>query len=174
MTTLSGIITPTNVLTATSTATLTNKTINLSSNTLVATSSELASAVTDETGSGALVFGTTPTLTGFREAYSAVTSSSNTATLDFSVATVFQLTLSEDVSTFTWSNAPSSGTAFGFTLKVIQDSTARTITWPASVDWPGATVPTLSVGSGDVDVFTFFTIDGGTTYYGFTAGQDLS
>ena len=62
MTTLSGIITPSNVLTATNTQTLTNKTINLSSNTLVATSAQLASAVTDETGSGALVFATSPTL----------------------------------------------------------------------------------------------------------------
>lgn len=63
MATLSSIITPTNVLTPSSTATLTNKTINLSSNTLIATSAQLASAVTDETGSGALVFGTSPTLT---------------------------------------------------------------------------------------------------------------
>lgn len=62
MTTLSGIITPTNVETASSTSTLTNKTINLTSNTLVATSAQLASAVTDETGSGALVFATSPTL----------------------------------------------------------------------------------------------------------------
>ena len=62
MATLSGIITPTNVLTESSTATLTNKTINLTSNTLVATSAQLAAAVTDETGSGALVFGTSPTL----------------------------------------------------------------------------------------------------------------
>jgi hypothetical protein len=62
MATLSGIITPTNVLTASSTATLTNKTINLSSNTLVSTSAQLATAVTDETGSGALVFATSPTL----------------------------------------------------------------------------------------------------------------
>ena len=137
-------------------------------------SANLAAALTDETGTGLAVFGTTPTLTGLREAYSAVTSSSGTATLDFSAATVFQLTLSEDVSTFTWNNAPTSGTAFGFTLKVIQDSTARTIAFPASVDWPGGAAPTLSSGSGDVDVFTFFTIDGGTTYYGFTAGQDLS
>ena len=137
-------------------------------------SANLAAALTDETGTGLAVFGTTPTLTGLREAYSAVTSSSGTATLDFETATVFQLTLSEDVTTFTWSNAPTSGTAFGFTLKVIQDSTARTIAFPASVDWPGGAAPTLSSGSGDVDVFTFFTIDGGTTYYGFTAGQDLS
>jgi hypothetical protein len=44
------------------TDTLTNKTINLGSNTLVATSAQLASAVTDETGSGSLVFATSPTL----------------------------------------------------------------------------------------------------------------
>ena len=44
------------------TDTLTNKTINLTSNTLVATSAQLATAVTDETGSGSLVFATSPTL----------------------------------------------------------------------------------------------------------------
>lgn len=43
--------------------TLTNKTINLSSNTLVATSAQLAAALTDETGTGLAVFGTNPTLT---------------------------------------------------------------------------------------------------------------
>jgi hypothetical protein len=56
----------------------------------------------------------------------------------------------------------------------VQDSTARAITWPASVDWAAATAPTISTGSGEVDVFVFFTTDGGTTFYGFTAGQVLS
>jgi hypothetical protein len=46
----------------TGTETLTNKTINLSSNTLVATSAQLAAAITNETGSGSLVFATSPTL----------------------------------------------------------------------------------------------------------------
>jgi hypothetical protein len=46
------------------TDTLTNKTINLASNTLTATSAQLAAAVTDETGSGALVFSASPTFTG--------------------------------------------------------------------------------------------------------------
>ena len=44
------------------TETLTNKTINLTSNTLVATSAQLASAVTDETGTGPLVFSQSPTV----------------------------------------------------------------------------------------------------------------
>jgi len=52
----------TDKLEAATTATLTNKTINLASNTLQATSAQIASAVTDETGTGALVFANSPTL----------------------------------------------------------------------------------------------------------------
>lgn len=39
-----------------------NKTINLANNTLIATSAQLAAALTDETGTGAAVFANTPTL----------------------------------------------------------------------------------------------------------------
>jgi hypothetical protein len=45
------------------TETLTNKTVSLTSNTLTATSLQLKTAVSDETGSGVLVFATSPTLT---------------------------------------------------------------------------------------------------------------
>lgn len=45
------------------TDTLTNKSINLTNNTLTATSAQLATAITDETGTGVVVFGTSPTLT---------------------------------------------------------------------------------------------------------------
>ena len=86
---------------------------------------------------------------------------------------MFEHDLTENV-TYTFSNPAAAGRSSLFVLKVIQDSTARTITWPASVDWAAATAPTLSAGNNNVDVFVFFTIDGGTTYYGFTAGQVLS
>ena len=101
-----------------------------------------------------------------------VTSTSNAATLDLSSAENFIHTLTENV-TYTFSNPAASGSVSSFTLKVTQDSTARTITWPASVAWAGGTAPTLSTASGAVDVFAFFTHDGGTTYYGFTAGQEM-
>ena len=101
-----------------------------------------------------------------------VTSSSNAATINLRDGNVFEHDLTENV-TYTFSNPAASGRASAFILKVIQDSSARTITWPASVDWPAATAPTLTSTNNGVDVFVFFTIDGGTTYYGFTAGQAL-
>lgn len=66
------------VTTNTATQTLTNKTVNLSSNTLVATSAQIAAAVTDETGSGALVFATSPTLAGTPVAPTAVAGTNTT------------------------------------------------------------------------------------------------
>ena len=49
-------------VTAGSSTVFTNKSIDLTDNTLTGTSAELATAISDETGSGALVFGTSPTL----------------------------------------------------------------------------------------------------------------
>ena len=111
----------------------------------------------------------------YNETYAAITSSSGTATIDCEAGNVFALTLSENVTTFTWSNPPASGTAYGFSLKVIQDASASgyTITWPTSVEWPRATTPTLTGTASAVDQFVFYTHDGGTTWYGFVAGQAL-
>lgn len=94
-------------------------------------------------------------------------------TIDLQLGNVWEHDLTENV-TYTFSNPGASGTATAFVLKVIQDSTARTITWPTSVDWAAATAPTLTATNNGVDVFVFLTIDGGTTYYGFTAGQALA
>ena len=125
--------------------------------------------------------GTDATYTGnvdgvkYTETYTTISSSSGTATLDCDEGNVFALTLTEDVTTFTWSNPPATGTAYSFTLKVVQDASASgyTITWPTSVDWPNTTQPTLTATASAVDQFVFYTHDGGTTWYGFTAGYNL-
>ena len=109
----------------------------------------------------------------YNETFLAVSSSSAATTVNCETGNMFSHTLTENT-TFTFSNPPASGTGYSFTLKIVQDSTARTITWPSSVDWAAATAPTISTGSGEVDVFVFFTTNGGTTFYGFTAGQVLS
>jgi len=110
---------------------------------------------------------------GIVEDETTVTSSAGAATINCRDGNVFTHVLTENV-TYTFSNPPASGRAFGFTLKVVQDTTARTITWPTSVEWAGGEAPTISAGSGEVDVFVFYTHDGGTTFYGFTAGQVMS
>jgi hypothetical protein len=109
---------------------------------------------------------------GISEEYTAVTSSSNATTVNLRDGTNFSHTLTENT-TFTFSNPASSGKASAFTLKIVQDASASgyTVTWPASVDWPNATAPTLTSTASAVDIFVFITHDGGTTYYGFTAGQ---
>lgn len=108
-----------------------------------------------------------------REGFSSVTSTSGVADIDCDTANIFSITLTEDT-TFTFSNPPSSGTTFGFIVKVVQDSTARTVTWPATVDFGSSISPLVSTDSGAVDIFTFFTHDGGTIWYGFVAGRDMS
>jgi hypothetical protein len=103
----------------------------------------------------------------------AVTLAGTSTTIDLSVATNFVHDLT-GATTYTFSNPAATGNASSFTLKIIQDSTARTITWPSTVDWAGGTAPTLTTTANGVDVFVFYTIDGGTNYYGFTAGQGMA
>ena len=109
---------------------------------------------------------------GTIEESTAITSSSNAATINLRDGNVFTHTLSENV-TYTFSNPAAAGRASAFILKVTQDSSARTITWPGSVDWAAATAPTITSTNAGVDVFAFLTVDGGTTYYGFTLGQAM-
>jgi hypothetical protein len=50
-------------------------------------------------------------------------------------------------------------------LKLVQGgSGSYTVTWPASVKWPGGTAPTLSTAVGAVDIVTFYY--DGTNYHG--------
>lgn len=95
-----------------------------------------------------------------------------TETIDVAAGTVHTATLDANCTlTFT---APPAGT-FGWSLTLVltQDGTGtRTVTWPASVKWPGGTAPTLSIGAGKVDVLSFFTIDAGTTWRGALAQAD--
>ncbi len=112
---------------------------------------------------------------GLTEDVEVITSSSNAATIDLSLATNFTHTLTENV-TYTFSNPATSGKSSAFTLKVVQDASASgfTVTWDAAVDWAAATAPTLTADANGVDYFVFITTDGGTTYYGFVAGKGMA
>jgi len=96
--------------------------------------------------------------------------SGTTPSVDCSAGNVFALSTTGNT-TFTFSNAPSSGTGYGFILKLTAGGT-HTISWPASVDWAAATAPDAPA-SGETDVLGFLTYDGGTTWYGFLAGDAM-
>jgi hypothetical protein len=97
----------------------------------------------------------------------------STETFDVSSANVHRGVLDANC-TFTFTGA-SSGRACALTLHLVQDATgSRTVTWPASVDWPGGTAPVLSTAANAVDVLTLHTVNGGTTWYGFAPGLAMA
>jgi hypothetical protein len=80
--------------------------------------------------------------------------------IDCSAGNYFTKTIN-GASTFTFSNAPSSR-SYAFTLELTVTSGAAT--WPAAVQWPGGTAPTL--GTSKTSLLMFVTDDGGTRWRG--------
>jgi hypothetical protein len=128
-------------------------------------SANLAAAVTDETGSGALVFATTPVLTGLREKSVAIAASD----INLSLGNYFTRTIS-GATTLTVSNVASSGDVAAFVL-VLTNGGAYTVTYFSGVTFAGGTAPTLTASG--VDVLAFFTINGGTTWRGLVLAYDI-
>ena len=93
-------------------------------------------------------------------------SAGSTVDIDNETGNVFALTTNQNT-TFTFSNPPASGTAYGFTLKLTAGGT-HTITYPNTVDFAGGTAPDAPA-SGETDVLVFITVDGGTNWYGALA-----
>lgn len=161
MATLSGIITPTNVLTATSTNTVTNKDLTSGTNTFPTSLATL-------TGTQTLTNKTIEAGT-FTNGYTEETVTANTSTaytIDLANGTVQYLTLTGNcVYTFP---TPVAGKSFILIQK--QDGTgSRTVTWPAAVKWPGGTTPTITSTASKADKF-IFTADG-TNWLGSVGGQ---
>ena len=115
---------------------------------------------------------TQPKLQAYRETSTAPTISSGTLTLDLSGSNFFAVSLNAAITTLTISNTPASSAA-SFTLELTADGTARAVTWGAAIKWSGGTAPTLTSTSGKKDVFAFYSNDGGTTWQGFTGGQNF-
>lgn len=95
-------------------------------------------------------------------------------TIDCDEGNLFYKTISANT-TFSFSYAGvnlTTNDAYAFTL-ILTVSGTRTVSWPASVDWAGGTAPDAPA-SGETDVLVFVTRDGGSTWYGFQAGDAMS
>jgi hypothetical protein len=107
----------------------------------------------------------------YAEKHSYVEISANTATINLSEASSFTINLSSDITTMNVTTMPSSTHVVGFTLFVKISDPLYSITWPEYFRWQDDTEPTLSIGTNDVDIFTFLTYDGGTNWFAVTVGQ---
>ena len=90
-----------------------------------------------------------------------------TQDIDLTLGNSVTATVDTSANTFTFSNPTATDELCGFTL-LLTNGGSQTVNWPAAVDWPGATAPTLTAAG--VDKLVFETSDGGTTWLGNLAG----
>jgi hypothetical protein len=129
------------------------------------------------TGSGFISSATTLNSTGdatmnanlIAESYqeSTVDLTGTTPTIDCATGNVFNLTTSGNTTFQAATNVPTTGTGYGFMLKLIAGGT-HTVDYSSlgtNVYFAGGTAPDAPA-SGETDILVFTTMDGGTTWYG--------
>jgi len=112
-----------------------------------------------------------PEIKDYSETKTALSAAASIA-IDMENGNVFTITPDQNT-TFTFTNPSPTGKSCAFTLVWTQDGSDRTIAWPASVDWAGGSAPDVTSGSAKIDIYTFFTLDAGTIWYGFQAGAEM-
>ena len=92
-----------------------------------------------------------------------------TQDIDLTLGNNVVATVDTSTNTFTFSNPTASDELCGFTL-FLTNGGSQTVNWPGSVDWAGATAPTLTTSG--LDILVFITTDGGTIWHGMVASAD--
>ena len=102
-----------------------------------------------------------------------VSSAAGALVLPYRSGQSIQLTLTENITSTTFDNLPTSGKLAELEIELTQDgSVAYTVDWGIFVRWPGGTAPDLSA-LGSVHLIHFRTRDGGSNIYG-TFASDFS
>ncbi|GAF68636.1 unnamed protein product [marine sediment metagenome] len=103
----------------------------------------------------------------FSLTHTVVTQTDGTPDFDCAAGNSFRMVLTENAAP-TLSNPSPTGKRCSIEIDIVQDGAAGayTVTWPASVLWPGGTAPTITVSNDAVDKITLSTTDTGTTWLG--------
>ena len=99
----------------------------------------------------------------YQETFSNVSIASGNITCNLASATIFK-TVVTSAANVIFTSPPPSLTGFSFLIQLSQTG-SYALTWPASIQWPLNTAPTLSTTAGYVDTIALYTIDGGSNYY---------
>ena len=117
----------------------------------------------------------TPTLRGLRETVLANTNAAGAMTLDLS-HTIHRWTVTGNITSLNYTNVPANNIVFTGTLHVTANATGtnatnRAITFPSVANattgktlFSGGAAPPQTSSNGAVDIYSFFTIDGGNNY----------
>jgi hypothetical protein len=89
---------------------------------------------------------------------------SGTVNIDCSLGDYFTLALAGNVTSITFTNLPGSGKGASKWIRITQDSTPRTVAWPASFKWAGGVAGAVSTGSGVIDHLAITTVNNGTAW----------
>ena len=92
-----------------------------------------------------------------------------TQDIDLTLGNNVVATVDTSENTFTFSSPTASDELCGFTL-FLTNGGSQTVNWPAAVDWPGGTAPTLTASG--LDILVFITTDGGTIWHGMVSSAD--
>lgn len=104
-------------------------------------------------------------LTNYSDKINALGNTGASATVNLANGNFVTATLTNNC-TFTFTTGIGTG-AQGFTLFLTNDATpSRTITWPVTVKWPGGSTPVRTETANKTDVYSFFTFDNGSNWYG--------
>ena len=139
-------------------------------------SANLISAMTDETGSGLVVFNNTPaltnpTVTNYTETNFTATVTGNAITLSLTNGTF------QTITTMVGANAitlPAPATGKSLTVLVVYASTPTSLTFTSpsgTLKYPGGTTPTATLTNTKVDIYAF--ISDGTNWYGVQSGANF-
>ena len=107
-------------------------------------------------------------LKDYGEVTQALGSAGGTRAVNLNNGNSVTATVATSANTFTFSNPTASDELCGFTLELTNGG-SQTVNWPASVDWAGASAPTLTTSG--VDYLVFWTVNGGTKWYGGLVGN---
>ena len=101
------------------------------------------------------------------------TVSTATYNIDLSLSNIFDITLGTNV-TFTFTNPPASGISRNCTVILRQDATGSRLATFTNAKYTDGTAPILSTGANQIDVLTFFTLNGGSFWFGTFAMANVS
>lgn len=99
----------------------------------------------------------------------ALSISTGVVDIDCSRGDYFTLTLSENVTSITFSHLPGSGRGATKWIEIVQGAGPYTVAWPSSFKWAGGSAGAVSTANAAVDELAITTVDAGTTWKGTLA-----